>query len=269
MKFRAVGGVGVCPSSSQAATHIDRWRLHLQYRKLAGANPAEGTESSPQQDNQGLYTMDELAANVSENCEGKRTRQSAVEDLSYLIGEYAVTSSIDAEHGQRFAYEVETIFERGFKSGLLFNFDLASLPQADKDAQQRAADPASEKKEPQVGELHTGFSLVAADWVDDLPVRGRTEGWQDEQKYKLKKVSEMIEVDFELRYDHDLMCSLDLESTRSRLKGRARKLYGEPAVEVAAKQAPKRMGTSPFSTARAAEAGPKTEAAETTSESTR
>ncbi|KNC95831.1 uncharacterized protein SPPG_09577 [Spizellomyces punctatus DAOM BR117] len=225
--------------------HSDRVQLIKDYRLVNEAKPSQGV----------LETLNILEGinNYIENPPVKTPRiEDFLTEFDLLVAYWNLETPISREDGRPFAYEVDSKFSEAFRRqtaeisfppydviGIISDGETApseqrvgsAAPAGLPSAQQGSASVHDSKASlaALAGlNLHPGFKnpnaprLRYADWIRDVAFYPEFEGWQESQFDFLRQ---RRDVDFELRYEHDLIASNDLESVVSRLREAARRVF--------------------------------------------
>ncbi|KAJ3033499.1 hypothetical protein HDV00_006315 [Rhizophlyctis rosea] len=241
--------VEVFLSRMKSLVHSDRLQILKDYRMIMNVKPAQGTSES----------MDMLDG-INNFIQDPPTRIPRIEDFmtefDLLVLHHQIECPISQEDGRPFCYEIDSRFRTAFNEQSLdaslppYEFVYDDVPGSIGAAASGGGPGSGGGTGPGVGMMKgvvpgavgdkaslaaivglfskPGYKspnvprLRKADWVDGVRIHPHYELWQEQQKDHLLTTKE---IDFELRVEHDLLLSNDLDFVISRLRDNAHRTF--------------------------------------------
>ncbi|KAJ3020639.1 hypothetical protein HKX48_000485 [Thoreauomyces humboldtii] len=229
--------------------HSDRVQFIKDYRLICNVKASQG----------GLETLNILDGinkyhNYIEHAPIKRPRvEDFLTEFDLLVAHWALDTPISREDGRPFAYEVELKFRETFArqvaessfpphEGLIGGeFDGSggtNEPRAGSAGTGSSAANGASTAPPVEAKVsmaalsgllaHPGYKyphiprLLYADWIKDLEIFPEREEWREAD---LDRLMQLQDVDFELRYEHDIVLMNDVDHITGKLREAAHRIF--------------------------------------------
>jgi hypothetical protein len=154
-----------------------------------------------------------------------------IDKFEWLAAEYNLNTDIEIESGRKLAHEVYVLFTNEFRKQTRRAFlDMEIHMKTVNIATEKYSQEPEESKENDEEHHDDDISfpiMKSAQWLEDISVTPRLKPWQERQQAEFKKANE---VDFELRYEYDLIRSEKQETMLARIQEKLKIVLEENGV---------------------------------------